>query len=515
MAICGKTQKGGKEVPNTTIPQRSAGVLLHIASLPGGYGIGTLGESARRFADFLHAAGVRYWQVLPLVQTGYGDSPYQSVFGASGNPYLLDVERLVAEGLLRPAEVRALRRVGDIDYGFLYNVKFAVLRRAFSRFDVRDPAFAAFVEGGGFHEYALFMALKEAHGGASFDRWKKEYRLRDPAALERFLSENRGEYLFWLFLQYEFRRQWEDLRAYVNGLGIRFIGDIPLYVAADSADVWANAHLFKLNKNRTARRVAGVPPDYFSATGQLWGNPVYDWKAHAAEGYAWWVRRIRAAFSLYDVVRIDHFRGLDRYYEVEAGAATAEHGCWRRGPGMKLFAAAERALGELPFIAEDLGQMDGGVLRLLRRSGFPGMKILQFAFDGNPDNPYLPHNIPVNSVCYTGTHDNDTSLGFMKSLPADEFVRVKARLRAAMKQEGVEGRIVGRESAAKALGALCWASAANLAVLPAQDLLLLGGEARMNTPAVGEGNWRFRLRRDLPASLAQRLRAALEGAGRV
>ena len=511
-------QKNAKQTdtqPCITIPQRSAGVLLHIASLPGRYGIGTLGAQARRFADFLHAAGVRYWQVLPLVQTGFGDSPYQSVFAASGNPYLLDMDRLVEDGLLRRSEVRSLCRTGDIDYGFLHREKYAVLRRAFTRFDVHTQEFEAFVQGGEFHEYALFMALKEAHNGASFDRWPKKYKLREPVALEKFLEENRTEYLFWLFLQFEFRRQWEDLRAYVNGLGIRLIGDLPLYVAADSADVWANAQLFKLNKNRTARRVAGVPPDYFSATGQLWGNPVYDWRAHEAEGYAWWIRRIRAAFSLYDVVRIDHFRGLDRYYEVDARAKTAEHGCWCRGPGMKLFAAAQAELGPLPFIAEDLGQMDAGVLRLLRRSGFPGMKILQFAFDGNPENPYLPKHIPANSVCYTGTHDNDTSLGFMNSLPADEFARVKARLRAAMREVGLEGRISGRASAVKALRAICWASNASLAVVPVQDLLLLGTEARMNTPAVGAGNWRFRLRRELPASLARRLRAALESAGRV
>ena len=504
-----------KQTGAATIPQRSAGVLLHIASLPGKYGIGTMGAEARRFADFLHAAGVCYWQVLPLVQTGFGDSPYQSVFGASGNPYLIDVDRLAAEGLLRKSELRPLRHEGPIDYGFLFHQKYAVLRRAFARFDTSDADFRRFVEGKEFHEYALFMALKEAHGGASFDRWKKPYKLRDEAALQQFLRENEREYLFWLFLQYQFRRQWADLRAYVNGLGIRIIGDLPLYVAADSADVWANAHLFKLNKNRTARRVAGVPPDYFSATGQLWGNPVYDWRAHEAEGYAWWIRRIRAAFSLYDVVRIDHFRGLDRYYEVDARAATAERGRWCRGPGMKLFSAAARELGPLPFIAEDLGQMDAGVLRLLRRSGFPGMKILQFAFDGNPDNPYLPHNIPQNSVCYTGTHDNDTSLGFMNSLPADEFARVKARLRAAMRTMGLEGRIVGRASAVKALRSICWASAASLAVVPVQDLLSLGGEARMNTPAVGEGNWRFRLRRALPVSLAAQLRAELASCGRI
>ena len=507
---------GGKDKGCAVFPRRTAGVLMHISSLPGPYGIGTMGEQARRFADFLRGAGFAYWQVLPLVQTDHGDSPYQSVYASSGNPYLIDPDALAAEGLLKKSELAAFRRPngGQADYGFLRQNHAALLRRAYARFDRSDPAFRAFAADGGMEDYALFMALREKYG-AGFFRWPKPLRRRDPAALAAYRGECAEEIGFWLFVQFTFFKQWRALKEYVNGLGIRIVGDIPLYMAYDSADVWANPHLFKLNKDLTRRKVAGVPPDYFSATGQLWGNPVYDWPRHKAEGYAWWIDRIRRAFDLYDVVRIDHFRGFDRYFEIDAHEDTAMHGQWKKGPGAALFDAARAALGELSFIAEDLGTLDEGVYRLLRRTGYPGMKVIQFAFDGSPQNPYLPANIGVNAVCYTGTHDNDTSLGFMKSLPADEFVRVKARLRAAMKQEGVEGRIVGRESAAKALGALCWASAANLAVLPVQDLLLLGGEARMNTPAVGEGNWRFRLRRDLPASLARRLRAALEGAGRV
>ena len=509
MTTKGKNKKSAEQIPAQTIPQRSAGVLLHIASLPGSYGIGTLGESARRFADFLHAAGVRYWQVLPLVQTGFGDSPYQSVFGASGNPYLLDVERLVADGLLRPSEVRALRRVGDIDYGFLYKVKYAVLRRAFSRFDVHDPAFAAFVNGGEFHDYALFMALKEAHGGAGFDRWAQPYKLREPAALEKFLQENRLEYLFWLFLQFEFRRQWEDLRAYVNGLGIRFIGDVPLYVAADSADVWANAHLFKLNKNRTARRVAGVPPDYFSATGQLWGNPVYDWRAHEAEGYAWWIRRIRAAFSLYDVVRIDHFRGLDRYYAIPAGNKNAVVGRWCDGPKNALFKAAKKRFGALSVIAEDLGVMDDGVRKLLKDTGFPGMKILLFAFEGG-ENDYLPKNIGHNSVCYTGTHDNDTAVGYLKRQNPAFLKFVRKNIRAALESRGLSHSLRGYKNVADALLHLLFECDACLSVVPVQDLLFLDNAARMNTPSTNEVNWRFRLKALPSAADAARLHAFLE-----
>ena len=498
--------------------ERTAGILLHIASLPGRYGIGTMGEEARHFVDFLSAAGVRYWQVLPLVQTGYGDSPYQSEYGASGNPYFIDLETLVADGLLKKSELSACRHAGGrIDYGFLYERKYAVLRKAFSRFDCANESFAAFEREGEFCDYAQYMAIKKARGSASFDRWEKPLRLRDPQALQNFFADpaNLREYRFWLFLQFEFRRQWRALKAYANERGVQIIGDIPLYVAYDSADVWANPSLFKLNKNLTRRKVAGVPPDYFSATGQLWGNPVYDWKKHEGQGFSWWIERIRRAFKLYDVVRIDHFRGFDRYFEIDASAETAVQGKWKRGPGIALFEAAKNALGDLHFIAEDLGTLDAGVLRLIRRTGYPGMKVLQFAFDGNPENDYLPANIPENSVCYTGTHDNDTMVGYLRSLPAWECGATLARIRAELKNAGIRMRVSGAASGAEAVCMLAWSSRAALAVLPVQDLLLLGSEARMNTPATSEGNWQFRLTRIPSAQIAQQLRAVLERFGRL
>ena len=497
------------------IPERAAGVLLHISSLPGKYGIGTMGKEARAFADFLHAAGVRYWQVLPLVQTGYGDSPYQSVFGASGNPYLIDIEELFRLGLIHRAEMKALAGKKGVDYGMLYRKKYALLRTAFSRFDRNDPAFCAFVEEGSFHEYALFMALKTAHGGASFDRWKRSYRFREGGALDSFLLRERDEYLFWQFVQFTFFRQWKALKAYINGLGIRVIGDLPLYVAYDSADVWAQPQLFKLTGSRKPRKVAGVPPDYFSATGQLWGNPVYDWKAHESEGYRWWTERIRRAFELYDAVRIDHFRGFDRYFEIDAAAQTAVGGRWRPGPKEKLFEAVRARLGELDFIAEDLGTIDAGVRRLMKKTGFPGMKVLQFAFDGNPGNPYLPENIGENSVCYTGTHDNDTLLGFLSQMPAweyENFCRIaKPRLRAA----GIPARLSSPHAAAASLRALALSVPSALCVLPVQDVLLLGGEARMNVPGTPSGNWRFRLENLPSARTARECRALLSRFGRL
>ena len=496
-------------------PPRAAGVLLHISSLPGKYGIGTLGKEARQFADFLHAAGMRYWQVLPLVQTGYGDSPYQSVFSASGNPYFIDLATLAAEGLLKKRELTACADRGDrVDYGALYARKFALLRRAFARFDVQTEAFCAFVREGTFHDYALFMALKSAQGNQSFDRWEKKYKFRDPAALQEFLQKNREEYLFWQFVQYEFFRQWQALKGYVNALGIKIVGDIPLYVAYDSADVWAAPHLFKLKNNRACRKVAGVPPDYFSATGQLWGNPVYDWKAHAAEGYAWWIRRIRRAFTLYDVVRVDHFRGFDRYYEIPAGSANAIGGRWRKGPGMALFEAAEKALGKLDFIAEDLGTIDAGVRRLIKKSGYPSMKVLEFAFDGDPNNAYLPKNIGENSVTYTGTHDNDTLVGYLSSLQEWEYARLVGILKPLLKQAGIGARPAGVKSTARAIGLLAFSARSRLAVLPMQDVLLTGSETRMNTPSTDSGNWQYRLRRIPASSVAAALRAAAERAGR-
>lgn len=487
--------------------KRAAGVLLHISSLPGKEGIGTLGESAYRFADFLKESGITYWQILPLVQTGFGDSPYQSVFTSSGNPYFIDLFALCREGLLKKSEIAPVCR-GGIDYGFLYKEKYRALRIAFSRFDASDADFEAFVGGGSFDDYALYMAIKTASGNRSFDLWEKKYKYRDAAALASFKREHKSEYLFWQFVQYEFFRQWHALKRYANRAGIRIVGDIPLYVAADSADVWANPNLFKLKKNLKPKKVAGVPPDYFSATGQLWGNPVYDWKAHEAEDYAWWSERIRRAFELYDTVRIDHFRGFDRFYEIDAGEETAVGGRWRRGPGYAFFERIEEKLGKPDFIAEDLGTLDAGVCRLMRKTGYPGMKVLQFAFDGNPENPYLPEHIGENSVCYTGTHDNDTMAGFLSQMNADGFRNFCAQLRGQLKKSGVRARVSGVGSAASAVAELAAASKAFLCVLPMQDILLTGSDTRMNTPSVPSGNWQYRLKA-IPGRRTSEMLAAL------
>ena len=311
-------------------------------------------------------------------------------------------------------------------------------------------------------------------------------------------------------MQYEFFRQWKELKEYVNGLGIKIIGDIPLYMAYDSVDVWANPQLFKLNKNLTCKKVAGVPPDYFSATGQLWGNPVYDWKKHAEDGYSWWIGRIRQAFTIYDAVRIDHFRGFDRYYEIDAKADTAIDGRWRKGPGAALFEAAKEKLGELAFIAEDLGTLDTGVYRLMRKTGYPGMKVLQFAFDGNPGNPYLPANIKENSVCYTGTHDNDTLVGFVDGMTEAERANLLRILKPLLQESGIREEPDSSENIAEGMVDLALSCKSGLCVLPVQDLLKLGGEARMNVPSVASGNWRFRLKEEMPSELAEKIKGKLK-----
>ena len=500
-----------KENTNPITGVRSAGALLHISSLPGAYGVGTMGKEAREFADFLKDSGFTYWQILPLVQTGQGDSPYQSVYASSGNPFFIDPDILVEKGLVteREAAENRIKNDGAAHYSEVYEKRFALLRKAFGRFDRTDAAFAAF-SAGGFLDYALFMAIRAKYNNAEFRFWEKPLRFHQAEALEKFRAENADEVDFWLFVQFEFYRQWDSLKKYVNGLGIRIIGDIPLYMAYDSADVWANPRLFKLNKNLTRTKVAGVPPDYFSATGQLWGNPVYDWKVHESEGFAWWIERIRLAFSLYDVVRIDHFRGFDRYFEIDADAETAIGGKWKKGPGIALFEAAKAALGELDFIAEDLGSLDTGVYRLMRKTGYPGMKVLQFAFDGNADNPYLPQNIRENSICYTGTHDNDTLVGFLDNLQDWERTNLNAQLVPLLKKAKIPVRISTSRAAAAAMRELALSCKSGVCVLPVQDILLTGGETRMNVPAVSEGNWRYRLKKPMPQKLAPELKKLLE-----
>ena len=474
---------------------RQAGVLLHISSLPAKYKIGSLGKEAYRFAKKLAKAGVKYWQILPLVQTGYGDSPYQSVSCTSGNPYFIDLDLLAGQGLLTKKELAAAKGAGNVDYGALYAERYQTLRTAFSRFAFDSTEFRAYVDEGKHEDYALFMTAKTVYGG-TFTDWEEGLCRREEGALEKLRTDYHEEYLFWQFLQYEFDLQWKALKHYCNSLGLKIIGDIPLYVAYDSADVWAHPELFKLDENLKPAKVAGVPPDYFSETGQLWGNPVFDWAAHKKENYRWWRGRLAHALETYDVVRIDHFRGLDRYYEVNADEATAVNGCWQDGPKDELFEGIDKSR----IIAEDLGEMDDGVRSLIARTGLPGMKVLLFAFDGNEDNAFLPHNIATNSVCYTGTHDNDTVAGYVKSLTPEEFLLFRSRVAKELKQCGLDIKL-GRtpESCSKAFVEIAMASKSSLAVVPVQDLMGLDNSARMNHPGTNGGNWVWRLKK-LPSN---------------
>ncbi len=474
--------------------ERGAGILCHISSLPGKYGIGTLGKEAYEFADFLKKCHVKYWQILPLVQTGFGDSPYQSVCCNSGNPYFIDLEALRDEGLLDDEELATCELPsGPVDYPALYKTRYTILRLAYARFNIKEKEFADFVASGEFDDYAVFMSLKTRYND-TFDCFPDAYKYTENLAISEFRdSVYKSDYCFWLFLQFVFRKQWKKLKEYVNSLGIKIIGDIPLYVAYDSSDVWGHPELFRLDEELHPTAVAGVPPDYFSKTGQLWGNPLYNWEAMSADGYRWWVNRIKNASELYDVLRIDHFRGLDRYYAIPMGSATAEVGEWLDGPKEKLFDTIKKELGDIPIIAEDLGVLDSGVIKLRLKTGYPGMKILLFAFDGKQSNSYLPVNMEENSVAYTGTHDNNTAVGFLNGMSVAQFRTFKKRLRAALETEGVPYPFVTKQQTGRALCVCALASPARLAIIPIQDLLGLGDDCRMNTPSVPKGNWRFRL----------------------
>ena len=479
--------------------ERGAGVLCAISSLPNEYGIGSLGDEAYEFARLLKRAGVKYWQILPTVHTGFCDSPYQSVCCFSGNPYFIDLKSLYRKGLLDEEELQsAVMPQGKIDYAKLYERRYNLLRLAYARFNVKDKDFVAFVDSKEFDDYALFMSLKSRYGGP-FDTLPDAYKYREKIAMLEFRrSVLKSDFLFWQFVQFIYFQQWKKLKDYVNGLGIKIIGDIPLYVAYDSADVWAHPELFKLDRNLKPTLVAGVPPDYFSEKGQLWGNPLYDWDAMASDGFEWWIKRVEKAQSQFDVIRIDHFRGLDRYYAIPADREDAMEGEWLQGPGIRLFYEIKRRLGDVNIIAEDLGEMDAGVMRLMERTGFPGMKVLQFAFDNNPDNPYLPANFGLNSVVYTGTHDNDTTLGYINTLDDKQFASLKKQLRAALKSEGVVHPFVTREQTALAMNICALASSANIAVIPVQDVACLGSESRMNVPSEPSGNWQYRME-DFPS----------------
>lgn len=489
---------------------RSAGVLLHPTSLPGPYGIGDLGPAAFEFLEFLEGAGSSIWQMLPLTPTGYGESPYQCFSAFAGNPLLISLDALAADGLLNGGELVEARLpdAANVDFPFVMAVKNRALRRAAARFKP-TAEFAQFCaqEQAWLPDFALFMALKEEFGMVAWPHWPEAFRSRDAAALAGFRAARAERIAAHTFLQYEFFTQWNRLRTAATHCGIRLMGDIPIYAAGDSSDVWARPELWLLRSDGHPAEMAGVPPDYFSATGQLWGNPIYDWARHEESGFAWWVERLRFTFAMFDLVRLDHFRGFQAYWQVPHGETTAERGRWVTGPGEKLFEAAERALGQLALVAENLGVITPEVEAIRQRFGFPGMAILQFAFGKDPQAPdFKPHNYPRELVGYSGTHDNDTTMGWWRSTGDGDSTRTAediAKERAfALEYLGVDGSEMNW-SLIRAL----MASVASTVVFPVQDLLGLGTGARMNQPATIGKNWKFRLlERQLSAEIAGRLR---------
>ena len=488
--------------------ERSGGILLHPTSLPGPYGIGDLGPQAYRFVDWLASTGCKLWQVLPLGPTGYGDSPYQCFSAFAGNPYLISVDLLLRDGLLTPDDLRDKPDfpASSVDYGWIIPWKLDLLQKAFSRFlsapdDLRREFDYFCAENASWlDDYALFMAIKEAHGGGAWNGWQKSIRTRKPSAMDKARKEFTDDIRRHSFYQFLFFRQWHDLRKYANDKDIKIIGDIPIFIAYDSADAWSNPDLFFLDEDSLPTVVAGVPPDYFSPTGQLWGNPLYRWDAHQETGYAWWIERFRAVLKMVDIIRLDHFRGFAGYYEIPFGSPTAETGRWVPGPGADFLKVLDEKLSDkrteeidLPIIAEDLGVITPDVVAL--RDGFklPGMKILQFGFD-EPKNPFLPHNYPSHCVAYTGTHDNDTARGWFDTAP-------EAERRYALNYLNTDADHFVWE-----LMRGVWSSVAVYALAPMQDALNLGGYARMNFPSRLGGNWEWRMSEaDMNEPLAKRL----------
>lgn len=489
--------------------RRKSGVLLHPTSLPGESGIGSLGTEACRFVDFLHRAGQSLWQVLPLGPAAYGNSPYSCYSAFAGSPLLIDLPTLVEEGDITASDLQSGFPNDRVDYQKVETHKMGVLRRAAAKFfggadEGRKGDFRHFCDTAGWlHDFALFMALKDAHHGKSWCDWPEGIARRRPEALEEY-SQKLGVAIGEVkYMQWQFSRQWRGVKGYANGKGIEVVGDIPIFVAFDSADVWGNPHLFHLDERGRPTVVAGVPPDYFSKTGQLWGNPLYNWETVAYHGFGWWIERMRSALLLYDVVRVDHFRGFEAYWEVPAMEKTAVNGRWVKGPGEALFHALLDALGPLPIIAEDLGVITPDVEALRDRFGFPGMKILQFAFGSGPDNPYLPHNHVRDSVVYTGTHDNDTTVGWFTKLPAKEKKSIFAYL-------DTDGRDIAWDLIRASL-----ASVGDIAIIPLQDILALDSAGRMNIPGTAMGNWSWRFKSgDLGEKCAKRLREMTEIYGR-
>ena len=486
---------------------RCSGIILHPTSLPGRSGVGVLGQAAYDWVDFLEESRQTVWQVLPLGPTGYGDSPYQSFSTFAGNPYLICLETLVEQGLLDAAELTGAPAFSDdrVDFGALYEWKLPLLFRAAAAFEkagkpLEQSEFQTFCaeQRAWLDDYSFFMALKDAHDGAAWNRWEMPLRSRDAHALAAARTQHSARIHAYRFIQWLFFRQWQALKEYANQREIRIVGDIPIYVALDSADAWSNPQQFFFDDEYQPTVVAGVPPDYFSATGQLWGNPIYRWAQMAANGFPWWIARIRASLGLYDIVRIDHFRGFAGYWEVPAGETTAINGRWVTGPGSRLFEVIQAELGELPIIAEDLGEITPDVIELRDRFHLPGMKILQFAFASDAADKFLPHNYTPNFIVYTGTHDNDTTWGWYRHSSAE---RERDHLRRYFRTDGRDVAWTLIEAALR--------SVAQVAVVPLQDVLNLETEARMNLPGTSGGNWQWRLRAgQLDRSIVERLRDA-------
>lgn len=488
---------------------RKSGILMHISSLPSDYGIGTMGKEAYAFIDFLKEAKQSLWQMLPICPTSYGDSPYQSFSTDAGNPYLIDFDALSEKGLLKKSEYSGIdwgTEACRVDYEVIYKNRYTVLRKAYERFSVTEKTeFYKFLDENEnwVSNYALFMSIKEENDGKCWLEWDDGLKHRDPHSLWLFKESHKDEVEFWEFVQFEFYNQWRKLKSYANENGIEIIGDIPIYVALDSVDVWVCPDLFDLGHDLAPRTVAGCPPDAFSEDGQLWGNPVYNWQRHKETDYGWWTHRIRKATELYDIVRIDHFRGFDEFYAIPYGDKTAAGGTWVKGPGIELFDKITENLGKLPIIAEDLGFLTDSVRALLEQSQFPGMKVLEFAFDPREESDYLPHNYDKNCVVYTGTHDNAPIRAWLDEIDKDtlDFCKKYINCHGTDTSELVWAIIRNT-----------FASVADTAIIQMQDYLMLGSESRMNTPSTAGGNWQWRMQK---GACTKKLAAEIAGITRL
>ena len=472
---------------------RRSGMLLPISSLPSKYGIGSFSKEAYDFIDVLRDSGQSLWQILPLGPTGHGDSPYQSFSTFAGNSYFIDLDELVKEGVLTEEECNSYdwgNNTQYIDYEKIYSSRFKILRTAYIRSNINEnEMFESYCKENEWwlHDYALYMAIKDSFNGKSWIEWDNDIRTREQEAIHRYEEELRDEINFYKYQQYLFSNQWNKLKAYANKEGISIIGDIPIYVAFDSADTWSNPELFQLDNEGNPVAVAGCPPDAFSETGQLWGNPLYSWDYHKDTNYEWWIKRIEYSFKLYDVVRIDHFRAFDEYYSIPYGEETAVNGAWKQGPGIELFECIKENLGNVNIIAEDLGFLTESVKKLLSDTGYPGMKILQFAFDSREDSDYLPHNYNNNCIVYTGTHDNDTVVGWYKEINSED----KNMCIDYMNSKHTEENEIHWDFICLAMR-----SVADTCIIPVQDYLGLGSEARINIPSMLGDNWKWRMEKD-------------------